>query len=211
MFHKKWYTSEELGDDYDVFKQQFIKAFTSSGYQLKICSKIINRQQRPDETTQSYYYDILSLCFKPNPEMAESEKILHLLRGLKPSLLQHVMLHEPSTCKDLLQYAKRAEVVVDITQSPPTVPTTTTSADEPTETIIAYLRIPPNNNYQNRRLSGHERHPSNHQQQWSSSTFNNRNGSNSFRQNHRGGATKVVCYNCNGIDQFSYQRPRSLK
>ncbi|CAF1455491.1 unnamed protein product [Didymodactylos carnosus] len=63
---KKWYRSENHSSDYEIFKKHFVTTFTSSGYKLKIYSKIINRRQRPDEAVQSYHYDIISLCSKLN-------------------------------------------------------------------------------------------------------------------------------------------------
>ncbi|CAF4673345.1 unnamed protein product, partial [Rotaria sp. Silwood2] len=116
---KKWYRSENHDSDYDEFKKQFVNAFTSSIHKLKISTKLMNRRQGNDESVQSYYYDILALCTRLNPDMQEDEKILYLLRGLKPSLQQHVIMNEPKKCKDLFEHAKRAEAAALITQPSP--------------------------------------------------------------------------------------------
>lgn len=208
---KNWCRSEDLSSDYDVFKQEFIKAFTSSGYRLKIYSKIINRRQRSDETAQSYCYDILSLCAKLNPEMPESEKILHLLRGLKPTLLQRVMMYDPASCKELLQYAKRAEVVEDITQpltTFSTVPPATTN--DTIETTAALRRSNTNTNYSSGPTSGYQNRSSNYQQPRSSPSYNNNNHFRSARQSRGGASARVMCYNCNGFGHYSYQCPSNL-
>jgi hypothetical protein len=42
---KKWYRVGEHSEDYGEFKQQFITAFTSSVYKLKIFTKLVNRRQ----------------------------------------------------------------------------------------------------------------------------------------------------------------------
>lgn len=203
---KNWYRSEELSAEYDIFKQQFIKAFTSSGYRLQIYSKIINRRQRLDEAVQSYYYDILSLCKKLNSEMTDNEKILHLLRGLKPSLLQQVMLHDPSTCQELLEYAKRAEVVAEITQSTPPVSSPVTSPDEITETTAALRRLS-TNNYSAGPSSRYQRESGNNYRPNLSRTYDNHNRTRQPRQPR---SSEVVCYNCRGIGHRSYQCPSSL-
>lgn len=206
-----WYRSENLSSEYDIFKQEFIKAFTSPGYRLKIYSKIINRRQRLDETAQSYSFDILALCSKLNPEMPESEKILHLLRGLKPTLLQRVMMYDPSTCEELLRYAKRAEVVEDITQPVTTAPTVQTSTtDDAIETTAALRHSTINTNYSSSPTPGYQNRSSNYQQPRSSSSFNNNNQFRSARQPRRTPSSKVICYNCNGFGHFSYQCPSNL-
>ncbi|CAF1547895.1 unnamed protein product [Didymodactylos carnosus] len=65
--------------NYDGFKQQLIKAFTSASQQLKISNKLVNQRQGLNESVQSKYYDVLSLCTIFNPDMSENEKVLHLL------------------------------------------------------------------------------------------------------------------------------------
>ncbi|CAF1310540.1 unnamed protein product, partial [Didymodactylos carnosus] len=105
---KKWYQSGIFDNNYDGFKQQLIKVFTSASQQLKISNKLVNRRQGLNESVQSYYYDVLSLCTRFNPDMSENEKVLHLLRGLKPTIVQNVMMFNPEKCADLLEQAKRA-------------------------------------------------------------------------------------------------------
>lgn len=206
---KNWCRSEALSSDYDTFKQEFIKAFTSSGYRLKIYSKIINRRQRSDETAQSYCYDILSLCTKLNPEMPESEKILHLLRGLKPTLLQRVMMYDPASCAELLQYAKRAEVVEEITQ-PLITPVAVSTTDDIVETTAALRRSAPNMNYSNGSPSGYQSRSPNSQPPRSSSNYGNNNYFRSTRKSRGGTSTRVMCYNCNGFGHYSYQCSSNL-
>jgi len=198
---KKWYRSEQHSQDYDSFKEQFLTTFTSSGDKLKIYSKLTNRRQRPDETVQSYHYDILSLCSKFNEKMLESEKILHLLHGLKPSLLQQVMMADPETCKDFLEQAKRAEAAAAITQSQAADTTTTTDLVE--ETTAALRRTTINNNNNNQQF---RQQPQNFNQRGSQQKYNN----NQIRRQRQGGLSNLVCYNCNGVGHYAYQCPSHL-
>ncbi|CAF1130296.1 unnamed protein product [Didymodactylos carnosus] len=89
---KKWYQGGIFDNNYDGFKQQLIKAFTSASQQLKISNKLVNRRPGLHGSVQSYYYDVLSLCTRLNPDMSENEKVLDLLRGLKPTIVQNVMM-----------------------------------------------------------------------------------------------------------------------
>ncbi|KAK4006946.1 hypothetical protein OUZ56_012100 [Daphnia magna] len=43
------------------------------------------RKQGIDESTIEYFYDILDLCRRVDPNMTEATKLVHLWRGLKPS------------------------------------------------------------------------------------------------------------------------------
>ncbi|CAF3926513.1 unnamed protein product, partial [Rotaria sp. Silwood1] len=142
---KKWYRSETLSSDYDEFKQQFINSFTSSVHKLKVSTKLMNRRQGNDESVQSYYYDILALCARFNSNMMEDEKILYLLRGLKPSIQQHVIMSDPKTCKDLFEHAKRAEAAATVS-SPSSEQTSTITNELMDETTAALRRTSINQN-----------------------------------------------------------------
>ncbi|KAL1449351.1 hypothetical protein MTO96_028136 [Rhipicephalus appendiculatus] len=53
------------------------------------------RQQQLGETPQEYVSGILQLCARMNPEMPESEKLRHLLRGLRPEMMERVAITNP--------------------------------------------------------------------------------------------------------------------
>ncbi|CAF4660009.1 unnamed protein product, partial [Didymodactylos carnosus] len=113
---KKWYRNSEHEEDYDAFTLELIRSFTSSTQRLNISSKLINRRQGVNESVQSYYYDILQLCKRFNHVMTESDQIIHLLRGLKPSIQHHVIIIDPKQCTDLLEQAKRVKAATTLTQ-----------------------------------------------------------------------------------------------
>ncbi|CAF0939336.1 unnamed protein product, partial [Didymodactylos carnosus] len=48
--------------------------------------------------------------------MTESKQIIHLLRGLKPSIQQHVIISDPQKCAGLLEQAKWVEAATALTQ-----------------------------------------------------------------------------------------------
>ncbi|CAF1570065.1 unnamed protein product [Adineta ricciae] len=147
---KKWYRSEDHSSEYDVFKTQFIKAFTSSTHMLNISTKLMNRRQGINESIQSYYYDVLSLCTRFNMQMPDNEKILYLLRGLKPSVKQHVIMSNPLTCQELLDHAKRAEAAASVNQPSSTVPTPTHDDTDEVSAALHRSSFPPSTHYNNR-------------------------------------------------------------
>ncbi|CAF1076477.1 unnamed protein product [Rotaria sordida] len=207
---KKWYRSENLDNDYDEFKKQFVNAFISSIHKLKISTKLMNRRQGNDESVQSYYYDILALCTRLNPDMQEDEKILYLLRGLKPSLQQHVIMNEPKKSKDLFEHAKRAEAAAAlITQPSPTVTSSVTN-EQMNETTAALhrTRISQNSSQNDRRIWNNQ---SDSNRRWPQQNYNNNNNNNNrFRQFPPRKSSQFKCYNCSGIGHYAYQCPSHL-
>lgn len=201
---KKWYRSEEHSSEYDDFKQQLINAFTSSVHKLKISTKLMNRRQGSDESVQSYYYDVLSLCTRVNLHMQDDEKILYLLRGLKPSIKQHVIMSNPKNCKDLFEHARRAEEAAST--SHPTSEESTISSDHPDETSAAVRRTTAGpNNIRSDKL---------HRNSAQRNTSPRRQGYNNDNQWRRSYPKKLPfqlrCYNCNGIGHYAYQCPSYL-
>ncbi len=207
---KKWYRNEEHGSNYEELKKQFINAFTSSIHKLKISTKLMNRRQGNDESVQSYYYDILALSGRLNPNMQESEKILYLLRGLKPSIQQHVIMSDPKKCKDLFEHAKRAEAAASITQPSSTVPSSTLH-EHIDETTAALRRATIN---QTNRQTDHSNWNNQHDfnRRWSQPQYNNSyNNNNRSRQlPKQQQSSQIKCYNCSGIGHFAYQCPSYL-
>lgn len=65
------------------------------------------RQQQLGETPQEYVSGILQLCARVNPEMPESEKLRHLLRGLRPEMMERVAITNPGTSQEFLQHLQR--------------------------------------------------------------------------------------------------------
>ncbi|KZS19597.1 Uncharacterized protein APZ42_013914 [Daphnia magna] len=66
-------------------------------------AKLRERKQGMEERTIEYYYDVLDLCRRVNPNMGEAVKLGHLWRGLKPSVLEKLWSLKPGTCEEFLQ------------------------------------------------------------------------------------------------------------
>ena len=126
---KQWYRVRGPSDTWADFKHALVNAFTTSAHQLKTSAQLYNRRQALNESVQTYYYDVMHLCTRLNPEMPSNERLLHLLRGLKPSLAHTVIMLNPRDCSELLEHGKRAEAAAFISQ-------TTASSSSPGETVI---------------------------------------------------------------------------
>ncbi|CAF4445046.1 unnamed protein product [Didymodactylos carnosus] len=104
--------------------------------------------------------------------MQDEEKMVYLLRGLKPSIQQHVISNNPKQCADLLEQAQRVEAAAAITQLQPTV-ATTTRTDSIEETTAALRRITINSdNRQNDYASRNNQRYSNYDHRWPQQYYN---------------------------------------
>lgn len=195
---KKWYRSATFDDDYASFKIQLIKAFTSPLYKLQLSSKLTSRRQGLDESVQAYYYDVLDLCHRFNPNMEEDEKVVHILRGLKPSIQQHMAVNDCRTCQDLLIQARQTEAMVKLVHQD-----TPSTGDAEVEITAALRRTMPIS-------SNRERFSTNNYRGQPSSSGNWSRGDQTYaprRSQTRGSAR---CYTCSGYGHFSYQCPNHL-
>ena len=201
---KKWYRSSTVSRDYNEFKIQFLKAFTSPAYKLQISAKLANRRQNNTESIQSYYYDILSLCSRFNPNMAEDEKLVYLLRGLKPSIQQQVIVHKPEDCQELLEQAKRIEATSRIVQQQDETP-----ADASSEETTAALRRTTSspNNYQTNESARYSQRSDHYNGRAAGEQHNSNYRSQARQQTRR---SHIICYNCNGAGHYASQCPSHL-
>ncbi|CAF1314296.1 unnamed protein product [Didymodactylos carnosus] len=120
-----------------LFKKELIDAFTTSSGRLILAAKLLTRHQSLDEFAQSYYYNVLTLCKRFSPKMSESDRVLYLLRRIKPKIAQNVIMFNAQKCSESLELAKRTKTAVTLPQSITPTPTSTTIlADEDTTTSM---------------------------------------------------------------------------
>ena len=119
---KQWYRVRGPYATWADFKTALVAAFTSSAHQLKTSSQLYNRRQGLTESVQTYYFDVMRLCTRLNPAMPADERLLHLMRGLKPSLAQTIIMFNPRDCSELLDHGKRAEAAAYNAPPSPSTP-----------------------------------------------------------------------------------------
>jgi hypothetical protein len=70
-------------------------------------TRLRERKQGPEESTVEFFYDVLDLCGKVDPNMAEQLKLQHLWRRIKPSLVEKFWSMKPATTDEFLTEVKR--------------------------------------------------------------------------------------------------------
>jgi hypothetical protein len=106
----KWFSyNKNRIVDWSQFQQEIIKTYQQSLDQLLL--RMEQRQQSSDEDVAVYYYDKLHLCLQADPTMNSTMLIHYLTKGLKPSLIAHVLRRQPSTTAEFLVIAEAEEKI----------------------------------------------------------------------------------------------------
>ncbi|KZS10098.1 Uncharacterized protein APZ42_025516, partial [Daphnia magna] len=88
-------------------KTQLLEQFKTVNQNRFNEAKLRERKQGIEESTIEYFYDILDLCRRVDPNVSKAMKLAHLWRGLKPSLLEKLWNSKPNSCDEFLQEIKR--------------------------------------------------------------------------------------------------------
>ncbi len=83
-------------------KTLFQRSFQQQNYALYQEQKLNEKKQERDQSATTYYYEVLGLCRKVDPNMAELTKLNYLYKGLDRGLLRQIYPLHPVTCADFL-------------------------------------------------------------------------------------------------------------
>lgn len=107
----RWFeNNESLMTSWTSFKESITKTFQKADDRKQQASRCLAiRQQIPGEPFQCYLEDVLSLCRKVDPQMPESTKVGHLLKGISDGLFHAVAAHEHASVDSLAAACRRVE------------------------------------------------------------------------------------------------------
>lgn len=225
----KWYENMEQAEadalTWELAKRKMKEAFQSIAWEEQLEYKLRMRMQGEEETVESYLQDVLNLCTKLDAGMNERIKIKHVLRGLKPSLLEKVMLMTNENLEGLIANIKKVQTArfmagqrVDHlytgqeapgvqTVSQPITPSPTSKLESQLENLAAEfsklnMRLLGQTQQQKREPPEERRRSEPREYQGAAS--NNRTGGR--QQFQRGGRTsdgRVICYKCNRVGHYA--------
>ncbi len=90
-FAKNWYRMlQPEPASFDAFADSIRAAFKHPAYESGIAAQLDARKQGLEESPVLYCYEKLNLCRKVDPNMAEGVKLQHLIRGMKPAMVERV-------------------------------------------------------------------------------------------------------------------------
>ena len=91
------------------FTQKLLNTFESSGKADISFHRLRHYQQGLTQDVRQYYFEIMKLCKEANALMDDASKLQYLKDGLKPSLRFDVLLKNPQTTEEFLEYAQKVE------------------------------------------------------------------------------------------------------
>jgi len=88
-FAKNWFRSlNPAPATFNDFVQAVRIAFKHLAYDSGVSTQLRTRKQGIDESPVMYCFDKLNLCTRVDPRMTEAVKLDHLIRGMKPTLVE---------------------------------------------------------------------------------------------------------------------------
>lgn len=111
----KWFENVEgtQGDGAEVtwaqIKEGMRETFQGIAWEEQVEYRLRMRMQEEAEPVEAYVQDVLNLCQKVNAHMDERSKIKYVLRGLKPSLLEKVMVMTNDTLANVMLNIRKVE------------------------------------------------------------------------------------------------------
>lgn len=106
-----WYeTNEETLTSWDEFKAELRKLFgQSTAHQIAAKNELASRAQSATEPYVSYILDVLALCQKVDRNMAESEKVSHVLKGIADDAFNLLVFKNCTTVDAMIVECRRFE------------------------------------------------------------------------------------------------------
>lgn len=69
---------------------------------LRAEQRLRTRAQKTGETFTSYIEDVLDLCKRIEPSMAEADKIKHVMKGIDDDAFQMLLARDPRSVADVV-------------------------------------------------------------------------------------------------------------
>jgi len=89
------------------FKPIFTKAFLSTA-KVEVAERKLNtRKQRIGESAEDYLYEMVDLCYAVDELMPEAKVVRHIIKGLRPTFLEKVNMHDPKTIAEALELIRK--------------------------------------------------------------------------------------------------------
>lgn len=106
-----WFeTNEARLTSWDRFKQEFRDVFGESlGRQLAAKKDLSSRAQSCTESYVTYIHDVLALCAKVDPQMPESDKVGHVLKGIADDAFNLLICKDCTTVDSVIKECRRFE------------------------------------------------------------------------------------------------------
>lgn len=108
---EKWFeTNEARLTSWDLFKEELRKVFGKPvGRQLAAKQELSTRAQTSTECYVTYIHDVLALCSKVDPDMSETDKVGHILKGIADDAFHLLICKDCATVDSIIHECRRFE------------------------------------------------------------------------------------------------------
>lgn len=128
---RTWFrTNEETVTSWDDCKSKLRELFGNPVDRQTAAKKALaSRVQTPTEPYVAYILDVLSLCQKADDQMAEADKVGHILKGIADDAFNLLMCKDCTTVQSVIKECRRFEqakgrrLTTNFTRLPNTAPT----------------------------------------------------------------------------------------
>lgn len=104
-----FFDNQRTFSSWSEFTQKLLRTFESTGKTDIAFNRLRHYQQAIHQDVRQYYFDIIKLCQETNAKMDDMSKLQYLKDGLKPSLRFDVLLKDPKSPAEFLEYAQKVE------------------------------------------------------------------------------------------------------
>ncbi|CAF4866019.1 unnamed protein product [Rotaria socialis] len=104
-----FYDNKHLILTWTTFTQKLIKIFGCTGKADVAFNRLRHYEQGINQDVRQYYLEIMKLCKEANSSINDDTRLQYLKDGLKPSLRFDVLLKNPSSPEEFLEYAQKVE------------------------------------------------------------------------------------------------------
>src|SRR5690606_11367632 len=95
---------------WDSFVESFKKVYGNDLRRSRLAEdELRTRAQRAGESCHDYVQIILKLCREYNPNMSESEKVAHILKGIAENIFYLIFQKEFATVNEILNYCREMD------------------------------------------------------------------------------------------------------
>ena len=105
----QWWTENRSSiENWSSFQQLLLEQFNNRN-EFLFEQQLSHRKQQRNESVIKYYYDMMALCRRCDPDMSDKQKIRKLMQGLRLSLYQEAVKLDYSSPKQFLETVQRLE------------------------------------------------------------------------------------------------------
>lgn len=100
--------------NWNNLKETFVSTFTPAAQATNLQNILDKKIQGKDQPVIAYYFEILTLCRRYDPEITDKRIAQYIIQGLKPEFCDKIVTEPCDTLEDLEKSLKKVELQLEI-------------------------------------------------------------------------------------------------